>query len=290
MINQVNRIIANRLLKRESVYLPTIGSLYVESRPATFVNKKEIAPPLRVVEFSTEQRGLSLIQIITTVASIDQAHATDIYTRWLESVKSEKGVVIGDIGVLSEKFFIMNDDFAEMLNPQSLRVLKKSSGGHKFVWGVAVFAILLSLYIVAQFAEDLVFGKASTFVENEPVKSVQEVALVEDIASEKSVEEVALVEGIAPEKSVETAPVKSEISQIDSLVPNRYYVVLGVFSSKINALRACKESDLEDRCVVYYYGSQFLTTVYSSDEESKVEDFKSKYRTNLNELWVYRAK
>lgn len=287
MISQVNKIIANQLLKREGVYLPTVGSLYVDSRPARFVNKKEVTPPLRLVEFTSEQQGLSLIEIIQTIANIDGAGAEDIYTRWLERVTSEQGIVIEGVGVLSKKFLIMDESFAKILNPQSSKIIKQSKKGHLFVWGIAIVAILFGSYIILTFTSDFSFNKSNSAVESEIQKKTDDILVEKENLPQKNVVKATTDN----KKATESAPpIKKKTSQIENLTSKQYYVVAGVFSIEANAIRAIKSGGFENSGGVYRFGSKFMAAYFVSSDRPKARAFQLKHRPKFEELWIYQAK
>lgn len=321
MVDQVNKIIANQLFKREAVYLPKVGSLYVESRAAKLVGKRAVSPPVSFVEFSSEVKGLSLVAVITKIASIEEPAAMEIYERWLSRVKSDTGVVVENVGVLSEKSFIMDKGFDKILNPQGSAVVNRSKGGDKFIWAFAIGSILLSAYFIGQFAYDFYVNKksaveiasTSNHVESAASGAIGEVAetvpaetfaveVESGSADKKGVEGVVVVKksaNVEVEKKVEliskdeksiNVTVEDGIQIVKPMTPKHYYVVAGVFSTVANAIRATKELGVENSSTIHKFGSKFMVSIYSSSDESKVRQFKSKHGSCENEYWIYRAK
>ena len=60
MVDEVNRLVGNLLAAGSGVFLPGVGSLFVERRGARRLSKRSVQPPCRVVSFSSQQQGVSL--------------------------------------------------------------------------------------------------------------------------------------------------------------------------------------------------------------------------------------
>lgn len=67
MVEQVDRLVGNLLAAGGEVFLPGVGSLYTERRGAKRLSKRTIEPPCRVVGFSSQQRGVSLVELLARV-------------------------------------------------------------------------------------------------------------------------------------------------------------------------------------------------------------------------------
>ena len=64
---QVGRIVGNVLAAGGAIYLPEVGSLCVERRRAQQLSRRTVRPPYRAVEFTSQQRGVSLVEEIARV-------------------------------------------------------------------------------------------------------------------------------------------------------------------------------------------------------------------------------
>ena len=60
MVDEVNRLVGNLLAAGSGVFLPGVGSLFVERRGARRLSKRSVQPPCRVVSFSSQQQGYRL--------------------------------------------------------------------------------------------------------------------------------------------------------------------------------------------------------------------------------------
>ena len=91
MVNEINNLIANILAAGGAVFLPGVGSLFVECKGARQISKSSIFPPYRTVSFSSDQIGESLVAVLARAAQCDSAQAQEIYDRWLARTFQEIG-------------------------------------------------------------------------------------------------------------------------------------------------------------------------------------------------------
>ena len=154
MVDQVNRLAGNLLAAGGELYLPGVGSLCVRFRGARRLSARLVEPPSREVVFTSQQRGVSLVEEIARVlrdaapaetpcsdtdgtpvsssASVvssapvapqrEQAQvasqARDIYDRWLSRTQQDGVLTIEGVGVLKFKNFTPDEAFDRRINPQ----------------------------------------------------------------------------------------------------------------------------------------------------------------------------
>lgn len=154
MVDQVNRLAGNLLAAGGELYLPGVGSLCVRFRGARRLSARLVEPPSREVVFTSQQRGVSLVDEIARVlrdaapaetpcsdtdgtpvsssASVvssapvapqrEQAQvasqARDIYDRWLMRTRQDDVLTIEGVGVLKFKHFTPDEAFDRRINPQ----------------------------------------------------------------------------------------------------------------------------------------------------------------------------
>lgn len=151
MVEQVNRLIGNRLAAGGELFLPGIGSLRTERRGARRISRRMIEPPCRMVAFSSQQQGETLPALIARAASCDEAAAQDIYARYLEQSLVDGVLTVDGVGVLKLKHFRMDEAFDRRLNPQGHAPMRIRAL-HRFDWalwcGVAAiaFAVIFGGY------------------------------------------------------------------------------------------------------------------------------------------------
>lgn len=131
MVDQVNRLAGNLLAAGGELYLPGVGSLCVRFRGARRLSARLVEPPSREVVFTSQQRGVSLVDEIARVlrdaapAEGPQAggehvaaQAQDIYDRWLMRTRQDDVLTIERVGVLKFKHFTPDEAFDRRINPQ----------------------------------------------------------------------------------------------------------------------------------------------------------------------------
>lgn len=153
MVEQVNRLVGNLLAANSVVWLPDVGTLRVERQAARRLSRREVQPPVRLVNFSSQRSGESLVDAIARAARCDQATAEDIYARWLSRVRTENGVVMEGVGELKFKNFTPDKAFDRRLNPQGRRPMRVHTPRRLdwSVWVGLVAAVLAVGGLVYQF-------------------------------------------------------------------------------------------------------------------------------------------
>lgn len=125
MTEQVARLIGNLLAGGGTVFLPGIGTLYVERQAARRIDRRHVVPPCRVVQFSSQERGVSFVEEIARVLKVNGVQpenplpeAQKVFDRWIARVREGDTLTIAGIGVLRFKDFRIDPEFDRRLNPQ----------------------------------------------------------------------------------------------------------------------------------------------------------------------------
>ena len=125
MTEQVAKLVGNLLAGGEAVCLPGVGTLHVERQAARRVDRRHVEPPCRTVQFSSQERGTSLVDEIARVLRVDGVkpenplpEAQKVYDRWLAQVREGDTLTIVGVGVLRFKHFRLDAAFDFRLNPQ----------------------------------------------------------------------------------------------------------------------------------------------------------------------------
>lgn len=291
MIDQVNRLIANRLAAGGEYFLPGVGTLYVEKRSARPVSQTAVEPPYSAVCFSSQQRGVSLVDEIARAAHCEPETAQSIYDRWLENVTAENGLVIEGVGELRSKHFTPDPEFDRVLNPQGHAPVQVKH--RKYDWAIWVGAIaVLAALVVGYFVYSGREAERPTAKRTLPATATSKTAVPADSTAVRPAEPVrpepvsfaAQHGGVEPSGSA-AAPA--------SLVSKRHYVVFGVFAVPENAARCA--ADIERRvpslrCGIYRFGSKIMVAPFVSDDRAACERFKAEYRKLLPDLWTYTGR
>ena len=193
MVEQVNRLVGNLLAANSVVWLPDVGTLRVERQAARRLSRREVQPPVRLVNFSSQRSGEPLVDAIARAARCDQATAEDIYARWLSRVRTENGVVREGGGELKFKNFTPDEAFDRRLNPQGRRPMRVHTPRRLdwSVWVGLVAAVLAVGGLVYQFGleRNPLDEPEAEFVE------VSEPAAGEALAAGSAVEDAAAEAG-----------------------------------------------------------------------------------------------
>ena len=141
MVDEVNRLVGNLLAAGSGVFLPGVGSLFVERRGARRLSKRSVQPPCRVVSFSSQQQGVSLADELARTLHCDAAGAQDVYDRWLSRTREGDVLTIEGVGVLKFKNFTLAPAFDRLLNPQGHEPvrIKPARRLDWALWGLIVF-------------------------------------------------------------------------------------------------------------------------------------------------------
>ena len=273
MVNEVNKLIYNTLAEHNAVVLPRVGSLGVVRRMARMEGNRVVAPTF-AVEFSSAEEGVSLCDIIASLANISSSEAEDIYLRWLDKVKEGNTLTISGVGTLRDKSFVTDMELLKALNLADKAPIKIHSRSRKPY--LAIAAVVVALLGVG----------AYLFLANDRVASPAP-APIEEVVVEEVV--VAEPEPITEtEIEIETAPVRW-IDRDDI----RHWVVVGSYSTTENAERAVEDilrrQDAE-YCDILTLGKMYAVAVYGSSDKADCERFVRENRDKFKQSWVHTPK
>ncbi len=302
MTEQVNRLVGNLLAGGGSVFLPEVGTLYIAQRAAHKISKRMVAPPCRVVAFTSQEKGISLVARIARVAACDQTVAQDVYGRWLANVRKNDALVMEGVGTLRGQLFKMDAAFDLRLNPQGHTPIRIRRS-HRMDWTLWV-GICTILCVVAG------VGYWWFFIQSQPASVVSEqrvIAVKQNAdrptvdttvvtpASVESTPSVAQPSEAVAESKPTTTP-KTEIStptEAAALVSGHKYVVLGVYSTFDNAVRAVAQAAKAKSsltCGIYRFGAKFLVSPFESTDQETCTLFIRAHADSYPDMWTYTAR
>lgn len=273
MVNEVNKLIYNTLAEHNAVVLPRIGSLGVVRRMAKMEGNRVVAPTF-AVEFSSAEEGVSLCDIIASLANISSSEAEDIYLRWLDKVKEGNTLTISGVGMLRDKSFVTDAELQKALNLADKTPMKIHSRSRKpYLAIAAVVVALLGIGTYLFLTNDRVASPAPAKVE-----------VVADIAAPAP----TVVEVTEEAVVTESAPVRW-IDRDDI----RHWVVVGSYSTTENAERAVEDilrrQDAEC-CDILTLGKMYAVAVYGSSDMADCERFVRNNRDKFKQSWVHTPK
>ena len=267
------------LISGRGVFLPEVGSLYIERQAARKLADGRLLSPRNAVVFAEGVQAPSLVDEIVAIAGCSAEQAQDIYERWQSKTLQQGVLTIGGIGVLKGKSFSTDKTFHSAINPQGVKTLvlrKKSSNAWLYV--VSGVAVVVALGFLAYLLwGDKFMGK----------QSAEKVVATQVVAPETPA--VEQTEQVAEEQVAE--PVAEP--QVVNNSSYAYYVVVGIFSTPENAERAVKDAQAkvkEANCVVIPFKNKHMVTIFGSDSVADCNTFARSYRDVYPDLWVYNKK
>lgn len=327
MVEQVNRLVGNLLAANSVVWLPDVGTLRVERQAARRLSRREVQPPVRLVNFSSQRSGESLVDAIARAARCDQATAEDIYARWLSRVRTENGVVMEGVGELKFKNFTPDEAFDRRLNPQGRKPMRVHTPRRLdwSVWVGLVAAVLAVGGLVYQFGlernpldepepefvgasvpaageaggviaagNDAAANNAAGATADAAAKGAPTGAPAPRPAEAANPSVSAPAASAQPSAQVAAAPKPAApVGEPLRMTSKRHYVVLGVYSTLENAERAAALAAKKEpamRCTVYRFGGKFMVSPFESDDVEASRQFMRAGRNAFPEMWVYSAK
>lgn len=304
MVGEVNKIIYNMLVSGRGVYLPDVGSLYVERQAARKIATYKLLSPRNVVAFQSGEQAPSLVNEIVAVAGCSTEQAADIYQRWSAKTREGNIIKIGGVGVLNHKSFVMESEFASAINPKGVKTIVIRRRSNTWLYAICAVCVLVAL----GFCGYIMFGGEQKIdaMRIEPIAKVVEQPAAEQPATEG--EATQNVEGeanatasstnsssgnVATSTNTTTQSAQSTETAVNSSADYEYYVVMGIFSTEENAQRAVAqaESRIKDvSCKVLPFKDKFMVTLFGSDKIGDCNAFANSYRDIYADLWVYKKK
>ena len=277
MVNEVNKLIYNTLAEHNAVVLPRVGSLGVVRRVAKMEGNRVVAPTF-AVEFSSAEEGVSLCDVIASVANISSSEAEDIYLRWLDKVKEGNTLTISGVGTLRDKSFVTDAKLQKALNLADKAPMKIHSRSRKpYIAIAAVVVALLGVGAYLFLANDRVASPAPTPTEEEVVEEV--------VVAEPEPEPEPITE-----TEIEIEPAPARWIDRDDI---RHWVVVGSYSTMENAERAVEDilrrQDAEC-CDILTLGKMYAVAVYGSSDMADCERFVRDNRDKFKQSWVHTPK
>lgn len=300
MVNEVNKIIYNRLITEREVTLPGVGSLSLVRRAASMSSKEVIVAPRLTIEFSSHAEGCSVVDAIAVIGGTDTATAEDIYSRWLEKVRSGSTLTIEGVGILRNKSFEVDKELLSMLNGTSathVNVVRRKKGRTMLWVGLTLSIIALIVSIAAIFNIDIsaISNKATnadkqveTTVENIVVEPVAEDITYGELTTD--VEEDIHTQDVVAVESVEVVTVADNWTMRDDI---HHWVVAGSYSTMSNAESAVetittKYQDID--CKIITLGKMYAVAIYGSNDRDDCVQYMRKYHKNFGEAWIFTPK
>lgn len=299
MVGEVNKIIYNMLISGKGVFLPEVGTLYIERQGARKISDNKLISPRNVVSFTSQEQAPSLVDEIVSIAGCSQEQAEDIYNRWLLKTREGNTVTIGGVGVLNHKSFAIESAFGAAINPKGVKTIVIRSKSNTWLYVLCALCVAVALGFFAYIMwGDRLFGPAK--FETKTVVEEVDTAQANDAAQGDAVQAdgaLASVEVQNQESQQNQSAVSAQQGGVSGATNGEYYayyVVMGVFSSEQNAERAvaqAKEKLSGAACAILpFKGDKFMVTLYGSDSLEECNEFARNNRDVFGDLWVYNKR
>lgn len=323
MVGEVSKIIIDALSMERALYLPRVGSLYVERRPAKMLSSRRLQRASNVVDFSSSQRGRSLVEILSERCAVDVQSAEEVYDRWLGKVSDDDMIRIEGVGVLKNKSFLVDAAFDELINPMGHDVVAVSRySRHIVAWIVTTVcvvvlggAIAAGLYFTG--AEDIKESLAEMFASSKDatddfVETIPAIEPMQEPIAEQTEQQIAKTDEAgkaevatdteqmaqSPDSKNSLPPVAQPVVEpqpsdgVSPLTSGRHYVVFGIYSTPENAMRAVAQQREKGYAWsgAYNYGKRFLVALYADDDMQQCSTYARQQRETYPNLWIYTAR
>lgn len=303
MVGEVNKIIFNALVSGRGIFLPQVGSLFIERQAARKIADNKYYSPRNVVVFSSKEMAVSLVQEIVNVASCTEQQALDIYTRWLDKTRQDNHLIIGGVGELVDKSFRMEEEFAKAINPKGVRTIVVRRRSHWWVFVLALICLLVAggVFFYANMlssteSDDVVVVKRDSSREVDKQQIVDDSLQVgavdasgDALSSQMEVKDAEQTTSL-DESSTHSA--QQSVVEGQSVVQFAYYVVCGVYADENNvpkAISQLKANMPTAQFVILPYKGKFMITAFGSDSHDDCQSFVNRYQAKQRGLWIYKA-
>lgn len=283
-MNEVSKLIYNALIKYQAVYLPDVGTLCVVRHSATMSSKNELIQPRYEIEYTSENRARSIVNIISAEVGVDAKRAEEIYSRWIDKAREGSNIKIDRVGTLSGNSFVADKVLIKALNicEQTLRITRRRN----FTPLIASVATIVILSAMA--------GGGWWYFTTKPAAVPIEIVAEE---AAKPLVEIAIVDNEQQTEEEDVVPIENDTTDVDidwrTRDNIRHWVVVGSYSTIDNAERAISniiKRMPEAQCDYFKLGSMYAVAVYGSTDLEECQQFKTQHKQDFTESWVYTPK
>lgn len=297
MVNEINKLIFNSLLKYSAVHLPHVGTLYIK-RLSAELNGGKLQAPVTVVDYSSTASAFSIVEIIANQASVSIEEAEDIYARWHNRTCTESTVSIEGVGTLRNKSFITSTELSIALNRYNITDVGKPKKGSvaKIIAVISISLIITAITLVTYTKFDIVNrfkqDAAIEFVATDiPYDTIPEQPVTENVVVEVQSQPVAEgeeIENLIIETVIDVA--KEEGGDTNIQPETGYMVVVGSFETIENAERYCelikqKVSGID--CRIRPLGRLNAVIAFISEDRAECQEFINSYINYFPQAWIH---
>ncbi len=311
-MNTVPKIVYDKLASGGGIFLPGIGSLYIERDPARFVSKREMKPPHNRIVYSGRQNP-SLESVVDILARTEEAgtkNAAQCYAQWLEEARGDRGFVeINGVGVIKNNFFYPSVGLYERLNPlgsKNIQLRRHKKNSH--LWLIAIVALMavaaIVLFIVAaanrNSQRNAIIERMETVISGGHYEDDTYTGQEEDVTQsgqtsrdDRSEENSRTAEKETAVENAAGEPKKTVTPAVAAANPT-YHVVAGVFDTRRNAEKCVREDPLKIGSANYkiysYKGGRYMVSAFETIDKASADNRRRELRKYKSDIWVYTKK
>ena len=288
MVGEVNKLIFNTLISESAVHLPDVGVIHLNRVAATEVARDRVATPRISVQFSSQMKANSLVDVISNVANVDSSQAEDIYSRWLDKVRTANGIDIEGIGRVVNKSFVAEEQLLKSLNPYSVNEIKITRRRSNRGFVAAIITLIVLALVGYILYTNLDFPATETEVAEVLKEQGSEPKM--EVITEESTVPSEVNDNV--DKPTETVVVE-EVNDWRKSADIRHWVIIGSYSTTENAERAIASLSQKYSEFKFDYiklGSMYAVTPFGNSDIAECEAFKSEYKREFTQMWIHTPK
>lgn len=295
MVNQVNRLIYNTIVSDKSIFLPDVGTITLRRLPAKIESNRVILPPTYRAEFSSQQQGISLVDIIAHAANIDTTEALGIYGRWLDKVRNGSSISIEGVGELRNKSFVADSALLAILNNGTPLTTKRKSNRK---WGISMLILVVIIAIVACLYMYMT-GRNTNEQEIAPTMAIESTEALDNTADTFNNEPIS-EEQESTDVAVADVDIQPNTDRVDDNIVSdesglwstnsdiRHWVVVGTYSTEANATIAVENiGNTEYEFQIYQLGSMYAVVIFGSSDYDECSRFKRSISSQFGQAWIH---
>lgn len=288
-MNAINKVIFNALATRRGVVLPEVGTLKIVRKAAYLSNRRQLKVAVNRVDFSTKQNTsvTSILAFIATEADIDVQQAQDLYAKWLNGARHNNIITIEGAGQIKNNHFTPTQELNTLLNPFVNQTIALKLRRNNAVLIAAIIAPLLIIagalmwiFPVQPSDEDLSITVNRIAVAPGPVATSAAIDSSKTAVNDTAAATMTPAAVVTPAQTIK--PSGSTAT---------YHVIVGVFSTVENADNCIKQVKSKDSSLpvmkLPFKNGKIMVSVYSSQNESVANQYKTKLVNISPDLWVY---
>lgn len=284
----IDKIIRSTLLRSRKVFLPDVGTIYIDFKSAKLISDSEIAPPRNTVAFTSrkDDNAPSVAERTAEAGGISLSQADELYRDWLREAKRADGSIrIQGVGTIGANEKIEADgELYNLLNSDrraSVKIRKRKSR--------KAMTLAASAVVIAAVAALLVWK----YLEITKVPQVPKIRIATQAAIPVPTTDNSTPDPQQPQPAAESPTDTLPVDAGTDILVHRhiFYIIAGTFSVESNADKYIEQlqrqfSSLEcDK--VRLSQSRWMVSISSSADRNEAQKMLSELRYVKPDLWIY---